>query len=97
MKGYSEKEMKRILRQDLVLPEEVNDKVYGAYSSLSGQEYRPARTRSYRKWLLVGTAAAMLAVTSLGVLAANGFFTKQTVEQENKLSYDFQIDRKSVV
>lgn len=73
MKGYSEKEMKRILRQDLVLPEEVNDKVYGAYSSLSGQEYRPARTRSYRKWLLVGTAAAMLAVTSLGVLAANGF------------------------
>ena len=48
MKGYSEKEMKRILRQDLVLPEEVNDKVYGAYSSLSGQEYWPARTRSYR-------------------------------------------------
>ncbi len=92
MKGYSEKEMKRILRQDLVLPEEVNDKVYGAYSSLSGQEYRPARTRSYRKWLLVGTAAAMLAVTSLGVLAANGFFTKQTVEQENKLSYDFQMN-----
>lgn len=92
MKGYSEKEMKRILRQDLVFSEEVNDKVYGAYSSLSGQEYRPARARSYRKWLLVGTAAAMLAVTSLGALAANGFFTKQTVEQEDKLSYDFQMN-----
>lgn len=92
MKGYSEKEMKRILRQDLVLPEEVNDKVYSAYNSLSGQEYQPARTRSYRKWLLVGTAAAMLTVTSLGALAANGFFTKQTVEQKDKLSYDFQMN-----
>lgn len=92
MKRYEEKEVKRILRQDLVLPEEVNDKVMEAYGMLSGKSYQTAKRRSFRKWILVGAAAAMLAASTLGVMAASGFFTKEVKEQGGSLSYDFNIN-----
>lgn len=92
MKRYEEKEVKRILRQELALPQEVENKVYEAYGMLSGKNYQPEKRRSFRKWILVGAAAAMLAASTLGVMAANGFFTKEVSEQGEKLSYDFHIN-----
>jgi len=92
MKRYEEKEVKRILRQELVIPKEVNEKVLEAYGMLSGKSYQTAKRRSCRKWVLVGAAAAMLAASTLGVMAANGFFTKEVTEQGENLSYDFQIN-----
>lgn len=92
MKRYEEKEVKRILRQELVLPQEVNEKVLEAYGMLSGKSYQMAKRRSGRKWVLVGAMAAMLAASTLGVMAANGFFTKEVTEQGESLSYDFHIN-----
>ena len=74
MKRYEEKEVQRILRQELVLPQEVNEKVLEAYG------------------MLVGAAAAMIAASTLGVMAANGFFTKEVTEQGENLTYDFHIN-----
>lgn len=92
MKRSEEKEVKRILRQELVIPKEVNDKVLEAYGMLSGKSYQKAKRRSCRKWVLVGAAAAMIAASTLGVMAANGFFTKEVTEQGENLTYDFHIN-----
>lgn len=92
MKKYNEKEVKRILKQDLTLPQEVDEKVYEAYGKLSGKTYQAAGRISCRKWILAGTAAAMLAASTLGVMAAGGFFTKDVKEEGKTLSYDFEID-----
>lgn len=83
MKRYEEKKIKKVLNQELVLPEKVNERIYETYQMLGGTEYHPGRRRSYRKWMFAGTAAAMLALTSLGALAAGGFFTKN-VEQSGR-------------
>lgn len=92
MKRYEEKEVKRILRQELVLPQEVNEKVLEAYGMLSGKSYQTTKRHSCRKWVLVGAAAAMIAASTLGVMAANGFFTKEVTEQGENLTYDFHIN-----
>ncbi len=45
-----------------------------------------------RKWMVAASAVAILAVSSLTVMAVNGFFTKTVTEESGTIDYEFKID-----
>lgn len=87
-----DREVKKILKTDLEIPEVVEDKMKESYQMLGIRTGRRTTVKTYRKLVTVAAAAAMLAATSLAALAANGFFTKEVVEQDQKLSYQFEMN-----
>lgn len=90
---YSDQEMTRILKQELVIPEEVNIGMRKAYEKLGIQTSNKHTFFIKRKVFRVLAAAAVLAAgSSLVVLAANKFLSANLVKEEESVTYDLAID-----
>lgn len=96
-KRYSETEMKRILRQDIGTSVQVEEKIQEAYRRIyQDQSYESVRERKGRpkfgKWMALAAAIGLLAVSSITVLAINGFFSTTVNQEGDSLSYEFQVN-----
>lgn len=93
MKQFSEKEMKKALRNELEISDTVEQRMQETYEMLGAGEHRKVyRPMRGRRWTVV-FAATMLAVsTSVIALAANGFFTKEFQQNGKKSAYKFEVN-----
>ena len=92
-KTYSEQEMARILKQELVIPEKISLGMQDAYEKLGIQTTKKRTFFIKRKALRVLAAAAVLAAgSSLAVLAANKFLSANLVKGEESITYNLTID-----
>lgn len=90
---YSERQMKRIMKQNLEIPENVDQKIKDTYEKLGVPKTVPMRTyRRHRR--CVAAAAVLIAASTVTVVgfAANGYFQKIVEQDADKLSYHFTID-----
>ena len=91
---YTDQEMIRILNQELVIPEKVDQGMQDAYRKLGIQRKGRVSFARRHKMLRVLAAAAVLAAgSSLVVAAANKFLTANLVKEESSVTYDLAIDR----
>lgn len=91
---YTDQEMIRILNQELVIPEKVDQGMQDAYRKLGIQRKGRVSFARRHKMLRVLAAAAVLAAgSSLVVAAANKFLTANLVKEESSMTYDLAIDR----
>lgn len=93
-KKYSQEEMKRILRQNIGTSDLTEQKIQEAYAyirrtgSMQIQTKRPA----FRKWMVLAAAVGLLGISSVTALAVNGFFTHRAVQEEDSLTYTFEVN-----
>lgn len=90
---YTNQEMTRILKQELVIPEKVDRGMQEAYMKLGIK--KPGKTTFFlkRKVLRILAAAAVLtAGSSIVVFAANKFLSANLVKEEEAVTYDLTID-----
>ena len=89
-----------VLQRDLPIPAATEDKIQAAYDVVRARSRRRAvedrawkkKRRPLRKAWAAGLAAALIAVSGLGVLAAAGYFTKTVNQEGGNLSYEFKLD-----
>lgn len=90
---YSNQEMTRILKQELVIPEKVNLGMQEAYEKLGIKKSKKRTSFIKRKVFRVLAAAAVLtAGSSLVVFAANKFLSTNLVKENESVTYDLTID-----
>lgn len=89
-----------VLMQELPIPEATEDKIQAAYDIVrarsrqktEGGKVRPIRKRPLRRAWAAGLAAALIAVSGFGVMAAAGYFSKTVNQEGNNLSYAFEVN-----
>lgn len=90
----------RILTQELPIPAATEEKIQAAYDIVRARSRQRAGNgranrrgmRPMRKVWAAGLAAALIAVSGLGVMAASGYFTKTVNQEEGNLTYTFDVD-----
>lgn len=90
----------KALGKELSIPTATEDKIQAAYDIVRAKnrqkikegKMKHTKTSSFRHVWAAGLAAALLAVSGLGVLAATGYFTKTVNEGDNKISYEFEVN-----
>lgn len=91
---YTSQEMERILRQDLRIPEEVEQKIQGAYRTLGVETEGSIHFGKGRKiWKALAAVAVLTVGSSLVVFAANKLLSADLVKEEDAVVYDLTIDR----
>lgn len=91
---YTDQEMMRILKQELVVPEKVDQGMQEAYRKLGIEHKSTVSFIRKRRLLHVLTAAAIAAVgSSMVVFAANKFLSADLVKEKDSVTYDLAIDR----
>ncbi len=88
-----------ILQQDLSIPDATEDKIQAAYDIVRARsrqkgesKVRPMKKRPLRRVWAAGFAAALIAVSGLGVMAATGYFSKTVNQEGGELSYAFEVN-----
>ena len=79
----NEKEIKKGLRSDIVLSEQVESKIQGAYQKVREQSMRKKSEktdftfmkRRKRRFAVIAAAAVMVMGTTIGTVASNQFFS----------------------
>ena len=87
----------QVLNQTLPIPEITETKIQAAYDIVRAKsrqqaKVQPIRKRSLRHVWAAGLAAALIAVSGLGVMASMGYFTKNVQEEGNQVSYSFELN-----
>ena len=91
---YSKKEIERILRQDVEIPENIEARIQDTYEQLGiGKKVTMKYTKKRRTWVAVAAVAVMAAGMSVVTLAANKFLSANLVEKEDIVNYSFHVDR----
>jgi len=103
-KDESQREMERILSQDLGSSKTIDDAVQSAYQTIldpaerqegskvvSMKAVRSSR-KSWKRRFLPVTAAAVAAASAITVLAMSGVFTRHVEETGDALTYTFNVD-----
>lgn len=91
---YSKKEIERILRQDVEIPENIEARIQDTYEQLGiGKKVTMKYTKKRRTWVAVAAVAVMAAGMSVVTLAANKFLSANLVEKEDTVNYSFHVDR----
>ena len=98
----NDKELKEKLNKSITLPKQVDDKMGEAYqqirlSSTENSKVVTYRKPKFRKWMAVAATFTLMIATTVGVLAANGFFSSETIksvdaEGNDAITYDYAID-----
>ncbi len=88
---------KQVLGQKLSIPKETEAKIEAAYDIVRAKSRQktktmPVRRRSLRHVWAAGLAAALIAVSGLGVMASMGYFTKNVQEEGEQVSYSFEVN-----
>ena len=93
---YSKKEIERILRQDVEIPENIEARIQDTYEQLGiGKKVTMKYTKKRRTWVAVAAVAVMAAGMSVVTLAANKFLSANLVEKEDTVNYSFHVDRET--
>ena len=87
----------QVLGQTIPIPEMTEAKIQAAYDIVRAKsrqraKIQPIRRRSMRHVWAAGLAAALIAVSGLGVVASMGYFTKNVQEEEGRISYAFEVN-----
>lgn len=91
---YSKKEIERILKQDVEIPEKIDERIQDTYEQLGiGKKVTMKYTKKRRTWAAVAAVAVLAAGMSIVTLAANKFLSANLVENEDSVNYSFQVDR----
>lgn len=94
-KENSHKEMKRILKQNLEVSALTEERIQEAYRHIR-REAEVNMTIQKRKgngrYLAAAAVIGVLAISSVTVLAVNGFFEKRVQEETGTVDYEFQVD-----
>ncbi len=82
------------IRKEEKLPVIVEEKLQEAYGKIRRGEIKQMKKKrtGYRRWTGVAAACAVLAIGSVGVLAAAAYFQKETHQETNNVSYEFDIN-----
>lgn len=91
---YTDQEMMRILKQELTIPDKVDQGMQDAYRKLGiERKGKISFIRKHRVWKVM-TAAAVVAVgSSVVVFAANKFLSANLVKENDAVTYDLTVDR----
>lgn len=88
----NEQKLQKVLKQDVIIPKEVNSRIDAVNEMILNQNKGKGSRRPYRKWVVAAATVGLLCVSSLGVLAATGFFSKNSAQSEEALEYKFDIN-----
>ncbi|MDO5541523.1 MAG: hypothetical protein Q4F83_15895 [Eubacteriales bacterium] len=93
-KRYSQEEMKRILRQDIGTSDITEQKIQEAYAYIRSTGNMPVQAGRtvFKKWMVIAAAVGLLGVSSVTALAVNGFFAHRAVQEEDSLTYTFDVN-----
>ena len=82
------------IRKEDKLPVIVEERLQEAYGKIRRGEIKQMKKKRthYRRWTGVAAACAVLAIGSVGVLAAAAYFQKETHQQTDIVSYEFDIN-----
>lgn len=103
-----EQEMRRVLGQELEISELVEERLQETYRQIAGRqmcEQSEKREKEgnrqmngnrkyvvYKRGVAVAAITVALVTSSVGVLAATGFFQKEIIQEGDSLTYEFAID-----
>ena len=91
---YTDRDMIRILNQELVIPGKVDQGMQDAYRKLGiKRKGTVSFARKRRMWHILAAAAVLAAGSSVAVVAANKFLSANLVKQEDSVAYKLVIDR----
>lgn len=91
---YTDRDMIRILNQELVIPDKVDQGMQDAYRRLGIERKGTVSfARKRRMWHILAAAAVLAAGSSVAVVAANKFLSANLVTQEDSVAYKLVIDR----
>ena len=90
MKEY--KDVLNEMKDDIKVPKDVWEKYNDALKAVAKQEMQTNSWPVYKRWMPVAATFALMIATTVGVLAATGFFNKETVIGGNTTTYKFDID-----
>ncbi|MCI8861665.1 MAG: DUF4367 domain-containing protein [Lachnospiraceae bacterium] len=88
----------QVLKQSIPVSKITEDKIQAAYDIVRAKSRQKAKAtpmrsrRSLRHVWAAGLAAALIAVSGLGVMASMGYFTKNVQEADGKVSYSFEVN-----
>lgn len=92
---YTDQEMMRILKQELVVPDKVDKGMQEAYRKLGIEpKGKISFIRKRRIWHVVAVAAVMAVGSSVVVFAANKFLSANLVKEKDAVTYDLAVDQK---
>lgn len=93
-KDISRKDMERILKQEVKVPEIVNQRIGDTYEKLGIHTRVSMRyTRNHRVLVAAATVAMLALGMSAVTYAASKFLSADLVEKDDKVGYDFQVDK----
>lgn len=91
---YTDQEMIRILKQELVIPDKVDQGMQDAYKKLGiKRSGKISFARKHRMWHVLAAAAVIAAGSSIVVVAANKFLSANLVKEKDSVAYELAIDR----
>lgn len=90
MKNY--RDVLNEMKEDIEVPKDVWTKYTDTLSSVSKQTIPFKGRPVYKRWMTVAATLTLMLVTTVGVLAANKFFSKETVKSGDTTTYKFDID-----
>ena len=99
----NDKDLKEKLNKGITLPNNVENKMSEAYqqirvkSSMANSTVVAYKKPKMRRWMAVAATFALFSATTVGVLAATGFFSSNTTASVDKegneaVTYDYDID-----
>ena len=90
---YTDQEMIRIIKQDLVIPDKVDQGMQDAYRKLGIKRRGTVSfARRRRMWHVLAAAAVLAVGSSAVVVAANKFLSANLVKQKDSVVYDLALD-----
>lgn len=95
-KRYSQKEMKRVLKQDIEISAQTEEKIQEAYDCIrrgaSVRSVRKTTRRGFGRYVAVAAVVGLLGISSVTALAINGYFEKTMQQKEDYVSYKFEVN-----
>lgn len=93
-KTYIDDEMMRILKQELVVPDKIDQGMQEAYRKLGiERKGRISFIKRRRVWQVLAAAAVVAAGSSVVVFAANKFLSANLVKEEDAVTYELAVDQ----
>ncbi len=89
------------IRREAALSQETENSSNKVVFYPQEEQYAPEKIRrnkknnrhlQMRKWMMAAAAVGVLTISSLTVMAVNGFFTKTMTEENGTVDYEFKID-----
>lgn len=84
--------IKKAMKETIEIPETVEEKMQQAYREIGIEKMHGTQRRRRHLWTAAAAIVIFAATASVGVYAVNHYYTKTVKENEDKLSYKFQMN-----